>query len=224
MKKFLSIFLFFIFDYIFIPNLFAQGWRKAYPDLFTSAFFLYVDSARIFSNDSSVILFSMDNGMTYSNFGDNLFPDSLIVFTLTTQNDNIYVGLGSPHMPKELINGTQFWHSKNNGKGWVRLYPPWANTTTLLLLGAFNSDIFAVTNKGLFRSNDSGEHWANIDTSFTFHTDFVDGSFSRCGSKLFIGCDEGLFFSINNGDSWNRVDAVINSIVNIAVSDSNIAI
>ncbi len=72
---------------------------------------------------------------------------------------------------------------------------------------AFNSndDIFAATwDRGVFRSTDNGDNWAQINNGLT--NLLIRSLAINSNSHIFAIADSGIFRSIDNGDNWTQIN------------------
>jgi photosystem II stability/assembly factor-like uncharacterized protein len=105
---------------------------------------------------------------------------------------------------------------------------------TMASIGAMminDSNIFAATGHGVYRSTNRGMNWAIADSGLNNNGSFDNQA--RCfaastdgkgGSKIFAGTEYGLFVSTNNGTSWTNVQLPTYQIwvESLAVNGSNI--
>ena len=96
--------------------------------------------------------------------------------------------------------------SINDGHTWIRTNRGLTNDNIPLLLIDNQGVVFTGTNWYLFRSNDEGKHWKQIDTSFQFKGPNPYTKIIAIGdSKMFLisSSNKNVFYeSTNLGDTW----------------------
>ncbi len=147
----------------------------------------YLFAAMKYSDsDHSGIYYSNDQGLhwLYSNSG---LPKNDFVSAIAASGSNVCAAFWSGGI----------FYSFDRGKSWN---PPASRVQTesvsnLFVLGAH---IFAVSDKGLLRSDDSGRHWNLLNDSLSVR------SFAARGDTLYVGTTSGIFCSTDFGNTWNE--------------------
>ena len=94
--------------------------------------------------------------------------------------------------------------STNDGISWTDLgnkgIKPLSGVSAV---AAIDTNLFAATFYGVYRSTNSGASWTavNVDS-----TSLVNSALAVSGTNLFVGNSEGVFMSSNNGQSWEDIN------------------
>lgn len=93
--------------------------------------------------------------------------------------------------------------SVNNGKNWTEVVNDLPKDAIVSYLTYLETNLFAATSKGLYRSSNNGKNWVAVNNGLPNHTNVNVIAIS--GTKLYAGTDEGVFCSSTNGSSWTFV-------------------
>ncbi len=83
--------------------------------------------------------------------------------------------------------------------------PAQEGQTNAVLYDQNSAQLFAATNKGLFRSDDGGQTWKMKASGLS---DAPIHVLEKSGNRLFCGTRDGLFFSDDGGEQWSRSEGV----------------
>jgi hypothetical protein len=128
---------------------------------------------------------------------------------------NLFVGAASKYPRRSGVflstdNGTS-WNAVNNG----------LTDTSVNVLTASGTNLFAGTNSGVFLSNNNGTSWTAINTGMT---NTIVNALAIIGTNIFAGTNSGVFLSTNNGASWSAINNGLTntSVYAFAVSGTNL--
>jgi photosystem II stability/assembly factor-like uncharacterized protein len=103
--------------------------------------------------------------------------------------------------------------SNDAGEGWRRVLAVRSGLNNINALGFDRSNlsiIYAATDKGLYRSKDSGEHWENFFRGKNNRGEQCTAVLST-SRAVFVGTRTGLFISRDDGRSWRKESGRINN-------------
>ncbi len=191
-------------------------WDSGLPSISEPVNTFIVSGTNIFAGKKGVVLFSTDNGASWT--AEYLPLTNTIgivnVYSLAVSGSNLFAG----------TDGGVFL-STNNGTNWTAVNNGLTNISVNSLAVSGNNLFGESEYSGIFLSTNNGTNWTK--TSLT-NTPVL--SFAVSGTNLFAGTDGGVFLSTNNGTSWTQADSGLTPVgtfsyvtVNaFAVSGSNI--
>jgi len=133
-----------------------------------------------------------------------------------------------PETPATLYAGTLeegVFCSRNSGVTWTPANTGlgYAAVSSLVIDHLSPGTLYACSNRGVFRSTDSGDHWVEIDTGITAWPSASTGILTRRvtslvidpvnSSTLFASSYYGIFRSTDSGDHWTEADTGITASV-----------
>jgi hypothetical protein len=135
-----------------------------------------------------------------------LIPDS----TIGIQTGVTALAVSGSTLYAWTLNGGIF-SSINNGESWVNTG---LNSPVVKSFAVSDSNLFAGTQDGLFRSQNGGRSWMKSDAGLTyiitspgFPTQAVS-ALTVCDQNIIAGSvAHGIFLSSNNGSTWSAVDS-----------------
>jgi photosystem II stability/assembly factor-like uncharacterized protein len=191
-------------------------WDSGLPSISEPVNTFIVSGTNIFAGKKGVVLFSTDNGASWT--AEYLPLTNTIgtvnVYSLAVSGSNLFAG----------TDGGVFL-STNNGTNWTAVNNGLTNISVNSLVVSGNNLFGESEYSGIFLSTNNGTNWTK--TSLT-NTPVL--SFAVSDANLFAGTNHGVFLSTNNGTSWTQADSGLTpvgtfSYVNVnafAVSGSNI--
>jgi photosystem II stability/assembly factor-like uncharacterized protein len=156
--------------------------------------------------DSQGVYRSPDNGVSWYLTSLN----GLSIASLVVCNNKIFAGTQQ--------NG--LWVSMDNGITWETVTSFPANS--FWMLGATGIQVYAMTEIGLLRSDDTGLNWIEADTAGVLgeYSEYL--CFTSLGNNLYIsGCENGVFWSTDSGVSWTAVNNGLNGMCITSLSSRN---
>jgi len=164
-----------------------NGWLNKF--IITASGEMYV-LLQIYEYSRDVLLISKNNGKTWDICFENNSQITAIV--LNTRNEI-------------FVTSIDVFKSINDGHAWIRASRGLTNDNIPLLLINNQGVVFAGTSWYLFRSNDEGKHWKQIDTSFQFKgPNPYKQIVATDDSTIFLitSADNIFYESTNLGDTW----------------------
>ncbi|MGB9591074.1 MAG: T9SS type A sorting domain-containing protein [Candidatus Kryptoniota bacterium] len=142
----------------------------------------------IFVATAEGVYFTTDNGANWQNKGFIIYSD---VRTIRVIGSNLFAGTGGGGVFICPLNGTS-WNASING-----LTNNYVNA-----LVEFNSNIFAGTEAGVFRSTDNGQSWTQTSLN-----NVIVSAFAISGTILFAGTEGGgIYYTNDNGANWVQIN------------------
>lgn len=174
----------------------------------STVYSLAISGSTILAGTNSGIFRSSDNGKTWSQTS---------IYNQITQS---ICSNGKVFITSKSYGG--LYSSSDNGMTWEKL-PEHKNFFKWSRLESIGSVFFAGTNKGLFTSEDNGQHWTQTSLdSGTVERIFSNGSTIFAGTKRFGNSWYGIYTSDNNGRDWKKIFDPQTHVKSIAASVSDI--
>ncbi len=177
---------------------------------------LYAGWGSIYPISTGGVITSTDDGVTWSDLDSGQIGSS--VFTIAGQGSLVYAGAGYVFYDIGDTNIASFWRSTDSGLTWNELKLK-RGYEKLITLAVHGTEVFATTEEGVLRSDDSGNSWKVL-------TDSAFGPLSFAGGNSYL-CTyyHGLLVSTDSGNHWNGVPIPIGTVASplIVVKDSFIA-
>jgi ligand-binding sensor domain-containing protein len=194
----------FLLTCVALPNLYGQWVQTNGPSNRVVSFF-YVAGATVYASTDSGSIRSTDNGATWS-YPPLGWPNDVAAFAVS--GSYMYAGGGNSTIGVSTDCGATW------GVDTSLHYSPTA-------FAIFDSNIFAGTAEGIFRSSNGAFRWQAVNSGLT---DLNILCLAVNGSTLFAGTDGGIYSSTNNGTSWNLASTGLgNSVINVfAFSGGNV--
>lgn len=151
-----------------------------------------VDNIIYAGTEHSFVRDSEDEGVTWGQQRDaNNFSGSN-ARVMTSHGDDLFVGQGGGGIHRSSNGGTN-WVLKNQG----------LVSQNILGFASLGSDLYALTNAGIYKSTDRGDNWTvkAIAPSLVYRTLYTDGKY------LYVGTFTGLFLSKDKGENWTSIGA-----------------
>lgn len=191
-----------------------------YP--FFTTFTIFHNS--IYAGSGFGVVQSSDNALSWKDISNEEIYFGPPISSIAVTNRRIFIGTSYGDRWDE---GEGIFLTDDQGKNWtrVKLGPCGWNVNKLKIVGNY---IFALTNKGIFRSKDTGKiKWLGINNGIDHHykkshDDFLTG-IATSGKQIFISTEKGgVFISSNFGSSWEEIDSGLpkNEIDNLAIKDN----
>ncbi len=95
---------------------------------------------------------------------------------------------------------TGIFRSKNNSSNWVKVTGKEWDSSSIKMLHADSTNVFAAIAHGIILSTDEGATWKAVNVGSNNNIVFI---FAKIGSHIFADTYEGIFISNNNGLSWS---------------------
>jgi len=139
----------------------------------------------LFAETSKGIFVSMNNGANWA------LADS------TFRSAQVFTALGSSIFAGTHYDNNSIYLSIDSGRSWKPSCSG-MNNINVNALAESNNSLFAGTDKGIFRSDDSGVSWKMVNTAT-----YVD-AFGVSGNNIYAGIwgGGGFYRSSDNGDHW----------------------
>jgi photosystem II stability/assembly factor-like uncharacterized protein len=197
----LNICAFLVKDSILFAGLFSDGLYRSTDNgsnwansgiMSTSVYSLARKDSNLFAGTSSNVLRSTDGGLTWDIAG-SFFSD---VWALAVKRSKLFAGTYS----------NMVFRSTDNGSHWTPIYTGFPETS-LHSLAVQDTNLFAATDNGVFRSsNDSS--WILVNDGL-YSVSGVPQSLFVYGSNILAGFSnfEGVYLSLNHGASWISCNA-----------------
>ncbi len=149
------------------------------------------------------VFVSLDDGKTWSVVAKGL-PSSTSINSLAFASSSHQLWDATTTGIYRYTRGGMTWQALNNGlPANVQVYTVQPASAS----GGPSSFVYAGTNKGFFRSVDSGAHWAQSQESLArvaVHAVFVD---FQQPSTIYAGTSLGVLQSSDSGQTWNGIAA-----------------
>jgi photosystem II stability/assembly factor-like uncharacterized protein len=160
----------------------------------------------LFAGSNFMIFRSNNNGKTWTQTA----YDGSRVISLASNSQYLFAGSRNTHgRPSGDIEC-----SSDNGNNWTTLTTG-VFSIPVYTLAVNNSNVFAGTDDGVYRSTNNGNNWTLSNSGIT-NTEV--SSIALSGTKIFAATSGGVFRSNNNGNSWAKFnnglsDTVVTSLV-----------
>ena len=120
-------------------------------------------------------------------------PSGALPFSLTIQNDTLYLGT--------LSNG--IYRSTNGGSSWTQINNG-ITSMQIWNIAYVNGALFASSTNGtVFKSTDGGDNWVLSNTGISTTT--IIRNFAYFNNKIFAtSTNKGVYISSDNGSSWTQ--------------------
>ncbi|HEY3874987.1 MAG TPA: FlgD immunoglobulin-like domain containing protein [Candidatus Kapabacteria bacterium] len=164
---------------------------------------------------------STNSGANWVSLTDTWIPNqSVASIAIDPKNHNtIYVGTGNGYASIDELVGTGLWKSSDGGGSWARIgSPTLSGTIVKVMVDPVNSNvIFAcpyTSNRGVYRSTDSGSTWTKVYTAGQPVWDMVAGTkvgnvpilYFVEGNNIGSTASEcGVYKSGNDGATWSKI-------------------
>ncbi|MBS1904657.1 MAG: hypothetical protein JSS75_13200 [Bacteroidetes bacterium] len=119
---------------------------------------------------------------------------------------NKSIGTFTPIGPYLFAGGTEtgLYRSSDAGATWKTVNTGLTNLE-IMCMTSVGPHLFLGTYDGLFRSDDNGDHWANISANYGFDTTIE--TMAVIGSTVFVGTvARGVYVSTDFGSSWKSMN------------------
>ena len=198
--------------------LFAQ-WKPIGPDG-GSAHVLAIDSrnpAHLLAGSRSLLLYkSEDAGESWKPVPDfapanELYQTALNTVFIDPGDSHVYyAGVSATNSRSVLENGAGLYKSKNGGKNWIRI--PSMAGISVYCLAIWDKDhqvMFAGTNRGVWRSRDSGETWERIspDSNYELQGVMSIAVDPNNASIVYAGTPHLPWKTSDGGKTWHNIHA-----------------
>lgn len=92
----------------------------------------------------------------------------------------------------------KIYERKSSSEEWLPVYPNLRKTKTLMIAEISNGTVFQGSDYGLFKSDDGGEHWKQVNDAWASEIVESEGVLMATSRK-------GIMRSTDNGDTWEWV-------------------
>ncbi len=161
---------------------------------------------------SGGLFLSTDKGKTWTLVkADN-------ILSLAVSGSTLFAGWGSLGV---LMGDPSLSASADNGRSWTRADSGLSGYVSRL--AASGRNLFAGTDKGLFRSTDNGKSWAGAGSGFPAKTQLT--CLAASGPNMFAGATTGVFLFADGGNGWKAVGTGFpanTKVWSLAVSGTNL--
>jgi hypothetical protein len=173
------------------------------------------------------VFLSTNNGTNWTSTGlTNTYVRSLAVSPNGAGGINLFAGTYYGGVFLSTNNGIS-WTSVNNGlpQPYADVMPFVVSFLTVSPNGTGGTNLFAVTDGGVFLSTNNGTSWSAVNYGLTqfdgVGTNTLVRSLAVSDTNLFAGTDNGVFLSSNNGTSWSAAGLRKTNILSLAVSPAD---
>jgi photosystem II stability/assembly factor-like uncharacterized protein len=202
---------------LFLSTDYGESWipvKTVIPDISTFDYLgfpaLTVYRSAIYAACDKGVYRSFDSGKTWTSASHGLSA-----WTEETYGQvNVYTPTSFVECDGELFAGTHngiYLFTENNG------FPEWRCVSSSITPSGLNagelavtgSDLFAATDAGLYRSNNKGENWEQINLGTRdqfFNTVYASGD------RLYASTQYESFRSMDNGASWTVMDPFLSDL------------
>jgi len=107
--------------------------------------------------------------------------------------------------------------SSSSYSQWIGVHSGFTSIYPIFPLAGGTDFLLGTTDKGIYRSSDSGSTWSQSNSGLT---NLFVGSLAYDGPSLFAGTHKGIFVSTNDGTSWTAASSgLTNQTINCLTSD-----
>ncbi len=138
--------------------------------------------------------------------------------SLAASGSTLFAGSGSLSV---MMGEASLSASADNGRSWTRADSGLSGYVSRL--AASGRNLFAGTDKGVFRSTDNGKSWTGAGSGLPAKSQVK--CFAASGPNMFAGTATGVFLFAEGGDGWKAVSTGFpanTTVWSLAVSGSNL--
>ena len=179
---------------------------------------LSINKLAIDPTNPAIIYAATFSGMFKSTDGGNTF----------TAINNGFMGNGrdiilDPVTPTTLYAisfGNRVFKSVDGGANWTSAFINNANFINELAIDPnVTATLYAATNRGLFKSTNSGVNWTQLNFGLNFTAGANGVAVDKTNSDVYAATIAGLLKSANGGSTWTNLSGTLNLVVSSVVLD-----
>src|SRR6185369_14901645 len=179
---------------------------------------LTINKLAIDSTNTTVIYAAATGGMFKSTDGGNNF----------TAINNGFAGNGrqvviDPVTPTTLYGttfGNTVFRSIDAGANWTFAFVEDANIVNDLAVDPNTpTTLYAATNRGVFKSTNSGTTWAAGEFGVPFNASTAGITIDKTNSTVYAATTSGVFKTVNGGSSWTNISESLNLVTSSVTID-----
>jgi hypothetical protein len=175
-------------DGVYLSTDKGSSWNISNTGISSAVLSLVKKDTVLFAGTTGRLYCSTDDGLSWDEPG-LVVPGN--VTTLVVKGSRLFAGKGSNGVSRSTDNGST-WITINDGLLGYTIYS----------LAVKDTNLFAATNRGVFRSSNDSSWTETNDGLYSVPSD--PRSFFVYGSNILVGFPNynGIFLSLNNGASW----------------------
>jgi photosystem II stability/assembly factor-like uncharacterized protein len=178
----------------------AASWQKVYTEPAIKAWFSMItdrSNGHLFARNSAGALYRSDDAGSSWNKIDSSITDGDFFPMAIKKNNHLFLGTDFFGMYRSTDDGMT-WSLGNKGL--------WAYQIVGIASNS-KGDIFALSERLVFRTTDRGDHWQRLDIDLgqNFANDPI--AIDQL-DNVFIGTEQGVLRSSDQGNSWKYVDSI----------------